>query len=711
MKISNKSIERLTKQLAEERRKSADFEQKSKNYFQTCKHFADNNLKLGVQLEDAQATIEALEKELEALKEKLAADPVQSKRDGLIGRICQVIAYIEGNPNWEFKNLTPEQRKDQGTFQAFEGSQPLAKEVFDFWTKNEKLDPVTKQVLLIPECVKAANKLYWDHGFLPPQFKGVLGNTWNCLRIGTFDSKEGTLTDLNCRAYNQACNNLFVSSEEQALKGNSLGFMYTEQCYALLVFNCVSLAAEIKKDIKKYAREDKENAFLYRLYDNMDSLIAQLNDETRLVHKTVFREYVKVMDFDEIHDFSSKNADDIFVNSSEIITIFSEEKPLRNIQPVKTPHLCYAQKNSFSLDKHFDSFSNMVEGEVHSVARKEKGGSYSEEEVTVMLCHKSKTGMTILQQLLSNFAIIRKLSPEAKKIISDRIRERHHMKRAAIRKRKMEEEAFSEETGMVVAKKMKISESNRELTDLRIEMYNAKWEKRYDALVAYKKEHGDCLVPRGFPNLGDWVPAQRKMYKKLRKSIVNGKTEIEWSPSMTKARFEKLDKLGFDWDPDNTSWEMNYNALVVYKEEYGHCLVPRKYKKNETLLGSWMANQRTLYMELQESIKPGKTEPEWPSKKLTKARFEKLNKLGFVWFVKEATWEKNYNALVAYKKEYGHCCVPQGFPENPKLANWVSNQRVLYKKLQEKGNGESETGLTKDRIEKLNELGFVWKVI
>ena len=46
MENPTKSIERLTKQLAEERCKSAYFEKKSKQ----CKHFAEKNLKLGEQL-------------------------------------------------------------------------------------------------------------------------------------------------------------------------------------------------------------------------------------------------------------------------------------------------------------------------------------------------------------------------------------------------------------------------------------------------------------------------------------------------------------------------------------------------------------------------------------------------------------------------------------------------------------------------------------
>ena len=79
----------------------------------------------------------------------------------------------------------------------------------------------------------------------------------------------------------------------------------------------------------------------------------------------------------------------------------------------------------------------------------------------------------------------------------------------------------------------------------------ASWEKHYNALVAFEKERGHCLVPQSFANqsmkLGNWVKIQRKNYKKLNKSIVNGKAEIEWSSEMTKARFVKLTKVGFVW--------------------------------------------------------------------------------------------------------------------------------------------------------------------
>ncbi|KAL7532920.1 hypothetical protein ACHAXR_008994 [Thalassiosira sp. AJA248-18] len=35
--------------------------------------------------------------------------------------------------------------------------------------------------------------------------------------------------------------------------------------------------------------------------------------------------------------------------------------------------------------------------------------------------------------------------------------------------------------------------------------------------------------------------------------------------------------------------------------------------------------------------------------------------------------------LVAYKQEHGHCLVPQGYSEGPKLGQWVHKQRLVAK--------------------------------
>ena len=55
----------------------------------------------------------------------------------------------------------------------------------------------------------------------------------------------------------------------------------------------------------------------------------------------------------------------------------------------------------------------------------------------------------------------------------------------------------------------------------------------YKALVAYKREHGDCLVPQKWPEnppLGSWVAQRRYQTSKL-----------------TEEQIRKLDEIGFVW--------------------------------------------------------------------------------------------------------------------------------------------------------------------
>ena len=63
-------------------------------------------------------------------------------------------------------------------------------------------------------------------------------------------------------------------------------------------------------------------------------------------------------------------------------------------------------------------------------------------------------------------------------------------------------------------------------------------------------------------------------------------------------------------------------------------------------------------------------------------------------------WNQRYQELQEYRETYGHCVVPQRYKANPKLGIWVATQRNAYE----------EYRLDQDRIEKLDQLGFVWDV-
>ena len=64
----------------------------------------------------------------------------------------------------------------------------------------------------------------------------------------------------------------------------------------------------------------------------------------------------------------------------------------------------------------------------------------------------------------------------------------------------------------------------------------------------------------------------------------------------------------------------------------------------------------------------------------------------------EEIWNEMYKRLQTYKIKYQSTSVPIKFDEDPRLANWVSSQRQFY----------SKNSLAKDRINRLNSIGFVW---
>jgi len=69
---------------------------------------------------------------------------------------------------------------------------------------------------------------------------------------------------------------------------------------------------------------------------------------------------------------------------------------------------------------------------------------------------------------------------------------------------------------------------------------------------------------------------------------------------------------------------------------------------------------------------------------------------GRVLTIHERKWWRRFGELEEYKREHGHCNVPQQYKENPQLGSWVNTQRRFY--IQNK--------LSSERIEALERIGF-----
>ena len=101
-------------------------------------------------------------------------------------------------------------------------------------------------------------------------------------------------------------------------------------------------------------------------------------------------------------------------------------------------------------------------------------------------------------------------------------------------------------------------------------------------------------------------------------------------------------------------------------------------------LATWVQKQRSHYEK----------------GKLSSAHIAKLNEVGFIWDAREMRWNSHYFELRKYHREHGNCNVPRDYKANPKLAAWVNHQRANRRK----------GTLCQERIERLEEVGFVWNV-
>eukprot|EP00521_Asterionellopsis_glacialis_P018044 CAMPEP_0195294124 /NCGR_PEP_ID=MMETSP0707-20130614/14144_1 /TAXON_ID=33640 /ORGANISM="Asterionellopsis glacialis, Strain CCMP134" /LENGTH=523 /DNA_ID=CAMNT_0040355015 /DNA_START=355 /DNA_END=1926 /DNA_ORIENTATION=+ len=127
------------------------------------------------------------------------------------------------------------------------------------------------------------------------------------------------------------------------------------------------------------------------------------------------------------------------------------------------------------------------------------------------------------------------------------------------------------------------------------------WNSMYHRLARYKREHGDCLVPKCYkhdPKLGNWVHNQRHC-----------------RDSLAEDRRHKLDSLGFVWVVvERDAWADMYHRLQDYKSLHGDCLVPVRYGPDPKL-GRWVREQRKTFLV----------------QNMTKTRQGQLESLGFVW--------------------------------------------------------------------------------
>lgn len=257
------------------------------------------------------------------------------------------------------------------------------------------------------------------------------------------------------------------------------------------------------------------------------------------------------------------------------------------------------------------------------------------------------------------------------------------------------------------------------------------FDSRIRQLEAFAATHGHCRVtdksaPGGDRLLADWA---RKMRKECLKVAENDEAGLALLPptltekqqvhctqamnTLTRERYEQFKALGFvEWGRMVKSvqpWEVSFQKLVAFKEEHGHCNVP---KRPPSHLGSFVQHQRKLF---RGTAANGKLTPE---------QREKLISIGFCPQLKETvSWEDRIEECVLFKRVHGHLNVPPLSLRDRRdrtgtgavslltdrevsFRTWAGRMRSDYAKVKRGGRGRG--GFDAKRIKQLEQLGFLF---
>lgn len=114
---------------------------------------------------------------------------------------------------------------------------------------------------------------------------------------------------------------------------------------------------------------------------------------------------------------------------------------------------------------------------------------------------------------------------------------------------------------------------------------STRWNERYQELILYKREHGDCNVPYLWEKnrpLSEWVKRQRHQYK-LKKESKHS--------ALTDEREALLSNLGFVWNSRASLWDGRYQELVSYYKKFGNLKVSKRTPQHRAL-SVWLKRQR-----------------------------------------------------------------------------------------------------------------------
>ncbi|CAB9512325.1 helicase [Seminavis robusta] len=208
------------------------------------------------------------------------------------------------------------------------------------------------------------------------------------------------------------------------------------------------------------------------------------------------------------------------------------------------------------------------------------------------------------------------------------------------------------------------------------------WDENYAELLKFHAQTGHSQVPMRWkedPILGKWCSHNREYFL---------------SGQLSQERIESLEAVDFVWSPHEKKWNDQFKKMVAFHKTHGHTKIKCHHAEDPSL-GKWVARQR-------EDYQMGRMNPQ---------RKKKLDSIGFTFRITkghknkggnaktEAAWQRMYDQLLQFKEKHGHVNVPRLDADPNPLEKWVGAQRLKHTRDQ----------LSKERVQKLESVGFIWK--
>ena len=211
-------------------------------------------------------------------------------------------------------------------------------------------------------------------------------------------------------------------------------------------------------------------------------------------------------------------------------------------------------------------------------------------------------------------------------------------------------------------------------------------------------------------NLGTWVNNIRTIYN--HGDLQTDGSYKYGSYTLTKEQIDTLNTINFQWKKlvrNQDSWETKYNLLKEFTEVFNR--FPKQAEKYKGVnLGTWLSAQRNAY-------KNGDRQEDgtyiYQSIKLTNEKIRLLKDINFEFDidVSRNNFDNNINLLIEFVKLNKRYPKGNEMYKGFNLGLWTTRLKRIFNNGKTYKGGTIKYGnmiLTKEYINRLNEIGFPW---